>query len=407
VKTRVPLIFIVLALLLPLMMGYTDIWTLLVVAAEGTASSNQNSNTPFELSYDTQNITHRSAFEEWQPHRGQTATSQEWWYVTALLHDASGNQYLLFNTIFKYDGKDIPNVSSAPEFASRLGPNTTIISPAVELSEYNTGFHFYDSDGVITSPNQIWDSKNNTLIYKTPRYSGLWSFDGDSLNSVLRSQNLSFVLNMQGGNQVMWAKDVVYNKEGFIQQGLPGNVSFYYSLPRLFISGNLTYLDESGNNKTVDVAGLGWVDRQWGDFKTEAWEWNSFRFDNGARLNLYNFANAYKVGTYQKADGSTQWLDDFIIKQNGYARAPNGQWVALGWSFEFPTDIEGSKHYSVVPFSKNSNDNDWICDSPDFCFIEGAGSLIDDTDNNIVGSSVFESMDIRLLRNGPYDINQH
>ena len=406
-KTWVPLIFIVLALLLLLMMGYADILTLLMVAAEGTASSNQNSSTPFELSYDTQNITHRSAFEEWQPHRGQTTTSQEWWYVTALLQDASGNQYLLFNTIFKYDGKDIPSVSSAPEFASKLGPNTTIISPAVELSEYNTGFHFYDSDAVITSPNQIWDSKNNTLIYKTPRYSGLWSFDGDSLNIVLKSQNLSFVLNMQGGNQVMWAKDVVYNKEGFIQQGLPGNVSFYYSLPRLFISGNLTYLDESGNNKTVDVAGLGWVDRQWGDFKTEAWEWNSFRFDNGARLNLYNFANAYKVGTYQKADGSTQWLDDFIIKQNGYAKAPNGQWVALGWSFEFPIDIEGSKHYSVVPFSKNSNDNDWICDSPDFCFIEGAGSLINDTDSNIVGSSVFESMDIRLLRNGPYDINQH
>jgi predicted secreted hydrolase len=244
------------------------------------------------------------------------------------------------------------------------------------------------------------------LIYKTPRYSGSWSFDGENMDAVLKSQNLSFALNMQGGNQVMWSKDVAYDKEGFIQQGLPGNVSFYYSLPRLFISGNLTYLDQSGTNKTIDVAGQGWVDRQWGDFKTDAWEWNSFRFDNGARINLYNFANAYKVGTYQKADGSTQWLDNFIIQQNGYAKAPNGQWVALGWSFDFPINIEGSRHYTVVPFSNNSN-NDWICSSPDFCFIEGAGKLINDTDGKSVGSSVFESMDIRLLNNGPYDVNQH
>ena len=43
-----------------------------------------------------------------------------------------------------------------------------------------------------------------------------------------------------------------------------------------------------------------------------------------------------------------------------------------------------------------------------FDFYEGAGKLIDDTTERIVGSSiVHESMDIRLLRNGPYDQNQH
>jgi len=374
-------------------------------------SGNNSHYTPppsSELSFDTANMTHRTAKEEWQPHQSQTTISQEWWYVTALLHDSSGNRYMLFNTIFKYDGKDIPTVKSAPQFATQLGPNKTIISPAVELSNYDTGFHFFDSDGAITSPNQLWDPKTNTLSYKTPNYSGSWSFDGENMTSVLKSPKLSFDLNMQGGKQVMWTKDITFKKEGFLQQGLAGNVSFYYSLPRLFISGKMTYLDQSGANKTIDVAGQGWVDRQWGDFKTDAWQWNSFRFDNGARVNLYDFANDYKVGTYQKPDGSTQWLDNFTIKQNGYAKAPNGQWVALGWSFDFPVDIEGSRHYTVTPFSNN----DWICNSPDFCFIEGSGQLINDTLSSSstaknVGSSVFESMDIRSLKNGPYDINQH
>jgi len=258
-------------------------------------SENQSHNN-YELSFDTKNMTDRSAQEEWQPHQGQTAISQEWWYITVILYDSSGNKYLLFNTLFKLDGKDVPIVQHFfPQMASMLGLNRTIILPLVELSNYNTGFHFYDSDKAIVDPKQIWNPKTNTLSYSTSKYTGSWSFDGDNMTAVLKSQKLSYDLSIRGAGQhqqTMWAKDRTYNKEGFIQEGLPGNVSFYYSLPRLFVSGNLTYSDQLGVRKTIDVSGLGWVDRQWGNFKTNTWEWNSFRFDDGARLNLYNFANA-------------------------------------------------------------------------------------------------------------------
>ena len=376
--------------------------TIATAAAVHTPSNIHNTSTA-ELSYDTQNMTHRSAKAEWQPHRAQTTTSQEWWYFTALLHDASGNRYMLFSTIFKYDGKDVPIVKGAPEFASKLGPNATIISPTVELSNYDTGFHTFNSDAAIVDPKAIWNSKSNTLSYNTPQYTGSWSFNGQNLTAVLKSPKMSFDLNMQGGNQVMWAKDAAFNKEGFLQQGIPGNVSFYYSLPRLIISGKLSYTNESGTNKTIDVVGQGWVDRQWGDFKTQAWEWASFRFDNGARVNLYSFENAHKVGTYQKPDGSLQWLDNFTVRQNGYDKAPSGQWISAGWGYDFPINVEGSRHYTVIPFS----DNDWICSPPTFCFIEGAGQLIDGMTGKHVGSSINESMDIRILKNGPYDVNQH
>jgi predicted secreted hydrolase len=83
-----------------------------------------------------------------------------------------------------------------------------------------------------------------------------------NLTAKLKSQKKSYNMHMQGGSQMMWAKDRTYNKEGFIQEGALGNVSFYYSLPRLIVSGNITYMDESGNSKTVEVAGQGWVDRQ-------------------------------------------------------------------------------------------------------------------------------------------------
>lgn len=49
-------------------------------------SNAHNASAP-GTSYDTQNMTHRSAKAEWQPHRAQTTMSCEWCYMTAISHD--------------------------------------------------------------------------------------------------------------------------------------------------------------------------------------------------------------------------------------------------------------------------------------------------------------------------------
>jgi len=368
-----------------------------------TTVTSETKNASEGLNYDTENMTHRSAKEEWRPHLGQTNSFVEWWYFTALLHDAAGNKYMLFDTIFKYDSKENPFVAAQQDVAAKMGPEQAYVMSQIELSNYNEGFHFDEVDWTLTDRISMWDINNNNLVYNTPKHTGLWGYDGKNLLLTLKSQKLSFDLHMQRGNQVMWAKDRTYNKEGFIQQGLSGNVSFYYSLPRLIVSGHLTYTDESGSNKTIEVEGQGWVDRQWGDFLTYAWEWASWRFNNGARVNMYNF-DGHQVGTYQNAEGSTQWFDNFIVKQNGYAKTPNGLWFSWGWSYGLPIEIEGSKNFTIVPFSKNDTVH---VPQTNFDFYEGAGKLIDDTTEKVVGSSIDESMDIRLLRNGPYDQNQH
>ena len=33
----------------------------------------------------------------------------------------------------------------------------------------------------------------------------------------------------------------------------------------------------------------------------------------------------------------------------GYTKLSDGDWISFGWSYDFPIDIEGSKHYTVVP----------------------------------------------------------
>lgn len=73
--TFIPLIVMV-ATLLTFTIGYTNILTPLAatvpspdtnIYTSDMTSSNNTHDTPFELSYDTQNMTHRSAVEEWQP----------------------------------------------------------------------------------------------------------------------------------------------------------------------------------------------------------------------------------------------------------------------------------------------------------------------------------------------------
>jgi hypothetical protein len=47
--------------------------------------------------------------------------------------------------------------------------------------------------------------------------------------------------------------DNYYNKEGVLRENLeldlalPGNVGFYYSLPRLDLSGKVSFIDQSGH----------------------------------------------------------------------------------------------------------------------------------------------------------------
>jgi hypothetical protein len=89
------------------------------------------------------------AKQEWRPHLGQANSFVEWWYVTTLLHDTAGNQYMLFDVIFKYDSKQNPFVMTQPEIATKMGPSQSYILPQMELSNYNTGFHFADVERAV------------------------------------------------------------------------------------------------------------------------------------------------------------------------------------------------------------------------------------------------------------------
>ena len=72
-------------------------------------------------------------------------------------------------------------------------------------------------------------------------------------------------------------------------------------------------------------------------------------------------------------------------------------------AFKFPFNIDVCKHYIVIPL----NDRDFYSESPNFYSIESAEQLINNTNSKTVDSSIFEHMDICLLKNGSYNVDQH
>jgi predicted secreted hydrolase len=351
------------------------------------------------IDYDIENRKLRSPIEEWHPHIAQTEKTMDWWYVTTLLHDAAGNPYFLFWCDFQFAGKK--QIELIPGLAPHVKSGQKVFNTIANLTDYSNKYHVGATEVAVMDEKDSYDLESNSLLYKSENRQAKWSYDGKTSNLLLKTELFDADLTMLNADYIMYAKDK-YNTEGFMQEGNENEFSFYWSLPRLLIIGKIAFTDKNGNRKEIDVTGQGWIDRQWGDFLAKTWEWTSMRFNNGARVNLYNFDNGYQVGTYQKADGSCEWFDNFIIRQNGYCKTPSNYWFSWGWSYEFPIEIEGAKKYTVDPFSSMD-----IVDDKANRFYEGPGKLYNDETGEVVGITIVESMDIKVMNNAPYGVNQH
>jgi predicted secreted hydrolase len=348
------------------------------------------------LTFDVTSPKIRSAREEWKPHARMTHKSYEWWYLTANAYDVAGNEYFIFFDIVNRPGEGWQQQYNVP-------PKHTLVRIVGRVSNYDKN-HSFAIDGTnIVSENTLWDRAKHAVLCNAGDYSASWSYQDSFMNLVMKSPNVCFDFLLQNVDEVVWHKDKL-GVEGMIQQGAEDDFSFYYSLMRTPFTGKLIYTDEQEVKHEVMLNGMAWVDRQWGDFFTLSWEWSSFRFANGARLHLYNFFNGHQEAVYLTTEGEKVNFTNVIVKQNGYVRSPQvGTWVSWGWSYEFPIEIEGSKHYTVIPRSEKD-----FLESLDlnFALYEGSCRLINDETGEQVGVSINESADIRIMDNGPYGKNQ-
>ena len=105
---------------------------------------------------------------------------------------------------------------------------------------------------------------------------------------------------------------LLHASKGVVELG-PAGSSYYYSRPRLRVEG--TIIDDQG--KKTNVSGLGWMDKQWGDFKPSVigWDWANIQLRDGTNIMLTRLLNSEDeeidlYGSYSKNEHLTHLSND-------------------------------------------------------------------------------------------------
>ncbi|PKB63609.1 MAG: hypothetical protein BZY80_06290 [SAR202 cluster bacterium Io17-Chloro-G2] len=182
----------------------------------------------------------------------------EWWYFNGHLDGSNGNRYSFHFVTFIIVTSD----GQIPQL--------------MQLSLADHGAGLYLTDEMPALVNNLQPTK------------GLFTFDieewhmSGAVTGVESAYELVF--NAGGYTLDLAAKSqspaVLHQEEGLVDLGRAGK-TYYYSRPKLDISGTLTQ-----NGMPVQVAGKAWMDHQWGDLNTLpiGWDWASLQMDDGSEL---------------------------------------------------------------------------------------------------------------------------
>ncbi len=174
-----------------------------------------------------------------------------------------------------------------------------------------------------------------------------WSVSGDatdrsaSLALLAKNGDVGLDLRLEAEKPA-----VLQGSEGFDRKGPEaGNASYYYSMPRLRTSGQLTV---GGVARAVD--GLAWMDREWSTSVLSAgvagWEWFALQLDDGRDLMFYRLRRAdggvseFSSGTIVDRSGSRRALsrEDVQLRAQRWWRSPaSGVNYPVEWLLEVPT----------------------------------------------------------------------
>ena len=251
----------------------------------------------------------------------------EWWYLTGNLKDEQGREYGLQWTLFR-QGIEQEIKSDNPW----LTPQLWLAQFAI--TDLGKGSHQQDERTSRQGPGLAGASGGEYWIKEW-----VLTSRGESLfPATLRVQSKVGDLTLQ----VSAAKPVVLQgKQGYSEKS-PGNASFYYSYPRLMLSGTLTL-----DGETRTVTGQGWFDHEWSssvlaDWQS-GWDWFSLQLEDGRELMLFRLRTKAgrtepenRYGILIERDGSSRVLspDDITLTPGKTWRGPKGQAYPVEWQLK-------------------------------------------------------------------------
>lgn len=251
----------------------------------------------------------------------------EWWYLTGNLKDEQGRGYGMQWTLFR-QGIEQQITSDNPW----LTPQLWLAQFAI--TDVSKGSHQQDERTSRQGPGLAGASGGEYWLKEWQLAS-----EGKSLfPATLRVQSKAGDLDLK----VSAAKPVVLQGKAGYSEKSPGNASFYYSYPRLNLSGTLTLEGETRN-----VSGEGWFDHEWSSSVLaewqSGWDWFSLQLNDGRELMLFrlrtkpgHFEPENRYGILIERDGSSRLLSpDAIVLTPGKSwRGPKGQDYPVEWQLK-------------------------------------------------------------------------
>ena len=265
----------------------------------------------------------------------------EWWYLTATLTGADGQDYGVQWTLFRSalapgeaEGWASPQVwmghagltSATGHFAAERFARGGIGQAGVTASP----FHAHIDDWHMTG-------------HARPGEDVL-----DRLEVHARGSEFHYTLEFTAEGPL-----VLQGDQGYSVKSPEGQASYYYSQPFYTVSGMLHLPDGP-----VEVSGQGWLDREWSSQPLSpqqlGWDWVSLIFDDGHRMMGFQVRGreGFTAGTWITPDGTPTPLPDGALRFTPLARTRiNGRDVPTSWQIDWP---EGGLSITTEPLNPSA-----------------------------------------------------
>jgi predicted secreted hydrolase len=270
---------------------------------------------------------------------------QEWWYCTGNLDAAGGERFGFELTFFRFALQPAQAASGAA--AGAAGSAASATGSAWRSREIYMA-HFAVTDvagrrfrfaqklsraalglaGARAAPLEVWIDD--------------WRLAGDAtawhLHAAQPGYQIELTLEPQG-------PPVLNGEAGLsVKADEPNAASYYYSIPRLRVSGRL-----SRDGQAREVQGLAWFDHEWGSGGLGAgesgWDWFSLQLADGSALMFYALRDRgggrdpHSAGTWIGPDGEVRALPGSAvgIEVSGEWRNAEGARYPAGWRIRVPS----------------------------------------------------------------------
>ncbi|WP_209425117.1 lipocalin-like domain-containing protein [Pararhodobacter sp. SW119] len=276
----------------------------------------------------------------------------EWWYLTAVLRGADGQEYGAQWTLFR--SALAPEEGAGWDAPQLWMGHAGLTTATRHFSAERWARGGIGQAGVTAGPFRAWIDEWE-MTGRAPE-------DADALDAlrvVARGGDFGYRLEFDAEGPLVLQGDAGYSVKSPI-----GQASHYYSQPFYRVAGVLD-LPEG----PVEVTGHGWLDREWSSQPLqddqEGWDWLSLIFDDGTRMMGFQLrgAEVFTSGTWIGPDGRATPLPHGALRFTALEEVQvAGRAVPVRWRVEWP---EGGLAIETEPLNPQS----WMATS--FPYWEG------------------------------------